>query len=96
MKANFESARHSHAVQIMRGSQFALSPTAGHYGAYRVSFGILSALYAFQKSNDVVNVKAALEAVRLLVEERGLCFASLALDKLQPLLNGGYIPGGWV
>ncbi len=95
MKANFERARHSYAVQIMHSSQFALSPAAGHYGAYRVSFGILIALYAFQKSNDLVNIHAAFEAVRLLVEEKGLSFASLALDKLQPLLNGGYISGGW-
>ena len=96
LKASFENSRHSHALQIMRGSQFALSLTAGHYGAYRVSFGILSALYAFHKSDDAVSIAAALAAVRLLVEKRGLSFASLALDKLQPLLNGGYISGGWV
>jgi hypothetical protein len=81
LRGRFEAARHKYAVHIMRGSHFALSPKSGHYGAYRISFGVLVALFAFQERGDLEGVRAATEAVRRLADEKGLTFAKMALGK---------------
>ena len=94
MCRHFEGTRQHYAEHIIRGSPFALSPMSGHYGAYRVSFGVLLALYAFQKSTDEVGIAAAAEAWRVLVEEKGLSFAKAALGMLESMMYRAYVTAG--
>ena len=97
LRDHFSDARQTHAMNIIHASHIALTPTAGHYGAYRLSFGVLLALYAFHKSSDTAGLASASEIIRTLSEEKGLSFASVvsrtfqqmmrSVDKSTPLLQ---------
>ena len=89
MRRHFEGTRQRYAEHVMRSSPFALDAKAGHYVAYRMSFGILLALYAFQKSMNLVGIAAASEALRVLAEDKGLSFAHAALGKMRSIMYGG-------
>jgi hypothetical protein len=83
LSEHFRTSRRRYALQILSGCQFALSSTAGYYAAYRISFSVLLAHYAFRRNSDQAGIAATNNLIKGLVCAKGLTFPGQAMEKME-------------